>query len=173
MIPGEPITLEVLRDFDFFWKGEILHASRGRLLRVSAPDTDTAAAVEQGFVKEWDMIEGILMNHVPDPAEVHIIDGDMPELAIRPTAKDWDAATMVKRAMETHKDNPPDKAITIFLWDVDAKYDTVFFNSGLSLMQAVALLEKIKHDLLSQMDEQTKDRQEANHGKEDGRTAQA
>lgn len=34
----------------------------------------------------------------------------------------------------------PDKCLILFLWDADGKYDTKFFNSGLSASQAVSLL---------------------------------
>jgi hypothetical protein len=164
MIIGLPVTVEVLRDFDFFYKGEIAHASQGKRLQVMKPDADTLTAIDFGFVKEITSEQETFETHQPNSTPVSlVIDGDMPQLAIRPNAKDWDSATMIRRAMETYKDNPPDKAITIFLWDVDGKYDTVFFNSGLSIMQAVALLEHIKYDLLKQMDNTAQERQ---HGKE-------
>lgn len=151
-----PITVEVLKDFDFYFHGEIMHASQGKHFELLKPDVNTAAAIEQGYVRivtTEDFIDHLVL---PSRLERMECDGDMPSLVQRPNSLDWDAATMVRRAMETHKDNPPDKAITIFLWDEAGKYDTVFFNSGLSIMQGVALLEKIKWDLLKEMDDQHK-----------------
>ena len=51
--------------------------------------------------------------------------------------------TYAKRwaAKEACSGDDPDKAIVILLWDSGGKYDTRFFQAGMKLSEAVALLE--------------------------------
>lgn len=49
------------------------------------------------------------------------------------------------------KDNPPSKALLIYLWDDDANYGTSFFNAGLTTSQCVALLARMQYDFLKRL----------------------
>ena len=55
-------------------------------------------------------------------------------------------------ALARIQEQQPSKAFIVLLWDDDGKFDTGFHNAGLSLSQAVALLEVQKLRLIQLMD---------------------
>lgn len=55
-------------------------------------------------------------------------------------------------ALARAQEQQPSKAFIVLLWDDEGKYDTSFHNAGLSLSQAVALLEIQKQRLIKLME---------------------
>ncbi len=60
-------------------------------------------------------------------------------------------------ALSMARSESPDKCLVLFLWDGDSKYDTRFFNAGMSLSQMVSLLEVNKAKFINMMTNQHED----------------
>lgn len=64
---------------------------------------------------------------------------------------DWTPQQAMDDMRKVADADNPDAFFGILLWNQDAQYHTKFVNSGLRVSEAIALLEKVKHELLHYM----------------------
>lgn len=67
-------------------------------------------------------------------------------------AMDWTPQMALNHALACCEESEPDACLTIFLYREDGAYDTKFSQSGLSMSEAVALLEIQKSRLIGIME---------------------